>query len=108
MTCFRDQSHKNIPVDFELIVDKLDVLSVRPLYVTTTMTFNYKGIIAINANQCARGSLNKLGVDDYTYGHWYHRLQALLANAIPVWIIHKLVARKTRDHIIRNTKPSSS
>jgi hypothetical protein len=44
-------------------LDKIDVLSVRPLYVTTNMTLGYDGIIAINQNQCARGSLNKLGVD---------------------------------------------
>ena len=68
------------------------------------MTFQYKGIIAVNANQCARGSLNKLGVDSYTHGHWFHRLQAQLANALPIWLIHTAVRRKTDQHLERNKK----
>jgi len=66
------------------------------LYVTTNMTLGYDGIIAIKPNQCARGSLNKLGVDEHTRGHWYHRLQGNIANIIPLWLLQFVVVRKTR------------
>lgn len=77
------------------------------MYVTTTMTFQYKGLLAVTPNQCARGSLNKLGVEEYTHGHWFHRLQAQLVNIIPLPLIYAIVTRKTKEHIERNKQPSS-
>jgi hypothetical protein len=67
------------------------------MYVTTNMARGYKGFFAISPSQCARASLNKLGIESYTYGHWFHGLQAHLVTLIPFWFIRLLFARKIRE-----------
>ena len=37
--------------------DKIDVMSLRPMLVTTLMTRNKKSLPYININQCAKGCL---------------------------------------------------
>jgi hypothetical protein len=42
-----------------------------------------KGLTILNKNQCARGSLNKLGIDKFSNGHWFHRFQYFFIRLIP-------------------------
>lgn len=75
------------------------MLSVRPLYVTSNMTKQLKGFLTVSANECARGSLEKLGIDDYTHGHWWHRIQGVLAGLLPRRFVWGLVKKKTKEHL---------
>lgn len=62
---------------------KIDVLCLRPLYVSTNLTFKRKGREVINIEECAEGCLRHLGHETVTYGHWKHQLQG--------WIFGSLV-----------------
>ena len=55
---------------------KIDILSVRPYFVSTPLTRNVSTVLHIDKNQCAKHSLRSLGYEKYTYGHWWHNLQA--------------------------------
>lgn len=66
------------------------MISIRPLYVHSNMVPD-KGSIVINRNQCAKGSLNKLGIDNCSSGHWFHRLQNYILSMIPLRIRYKKI-----------------
>ena len=55
--------------------EKIDVLSLRPLYVSTNITFKREGKEVINIEECAEGCLRHLGFETVTYGHWKHQLK---------------------------------
>lgn len=62
----------------------LDLLSVRPLYVATPMTgLKPTALTTITPAECVSGSLNSLGQDSITYGHWKHDFEQLLLNYLP-------------------------
>ena len=43
--------------------NKIDILSVRPLYVESNMSKQKKSCTVASKNQCARASLGYLGID---------------------------------------------
>lgn len=85
------EEYKNLNIDF---------LCVKPLFVASLMTMkkadNFK---VITPNQCASGSLNDLGYEFTTYGHWIHKIQAFFLLHFPARLIYKLFERKNADLI---------
>ena len=77
-------------------VDKIDVMSLRPMYVTSQMTDGIKGVHVISPEECARGALNMMGKQTATNGHWKHRLQSFLVSCIPAGVTYAAEARRTR------------
>ncbi len=63
--------------------EKIDVMCLKPLYVSTNMTSRREGPEVINIEECAQGALRHLGHEWVTYGHWKHQLQG--------WILEKIV-----------------
>jgi len=67
---------------------QLDIVSLRPVYVSTAMTFNrelsYKTITPAN---CALGLFKKLGHETSTAGHWRHCFFTFATlNLCPDWL----------------------
>ncbi|CAI2375956.1 unnamed protein product [Moneuplotes crassus] len=63
---------------------KIDFMSLRPSYVSTPLVGNRKvSGFTISAQDCARGSLDKLGHDAWTNGHWKHALFYHMCYLIP-------------------------
>ncbi|CAD8051936.1 unnamed protein product [Paramecium sonneborni] len=70
-----------------LEVEGIDILSHRPFFVTTPLTNFEKEAGAITPEQCARGGLQRLGLEVTSHGYWYHRvLGFLLTYIIPQFI----------------------
>jgi len=68
--------------------NKIDVLSLRPFWVSTPMAFNKApGFDTILPEECAEGCLKDLGKKSYTWGHYKHEVQGILYNCIPDWVI---------------------
>lgn len=63
----------------------IDMLSVRPLYFTSSMTEKAH----LTSTDCAKATLDKLGYEDTTAGHWQHNLQATLID----WLVSVLLER---------------
>ena len=58
---------------------KVDVLSLRPFYVSTPATFERKlGPETISPEQCAEGCLRALGRSSWTWGHYKHSIQGFV------------------------------
>jgi hypothetical protein len=89
MIIFQDHYPNNIDVYPHLNLENINILSVRPLYVQSNMTPN-NGLTVISPTQCAKGSINKLGICDWTCGHWYHRIQFFIIKLIPVEFLYIL------------------
>jgi len=63
---------------------QIDCLSVRPGLVDTNMTKHSSQRYApITPEQCAEATLEKVGYESVTYGHWKHRVLATVSGAIP-------------------------
>jgi len=69
--------------------DQIDVLTVKPFSVRTKMNRKL-GYFSVEAEECAQSIFNELGFQTATYGHWKHSLKALLYDAIPDTIYHKM------------------
>eukprot|EP01017_Pseudomicrothorax_dubius_P030741 TRINITY_DN3859_c0_g2_i2.p1 TRINITY_DN3859_c0_g2~~TRINITY_DN3859_c0_g2_i2.p1 ORF type:complete len:137 (-),score=37.68 TRINITY_DN3859_c0_g2_i2:135-545(-) len=59
----------------EMYQEKVDVLTLRPFYVTTPMSAMKTGFDTITADDCVRAALGKAGYDVATYGHINHSVQ---------------------------------
>ena len=64
-------------------------MSLRPMYVTSQMTHQIKGVHVITPEECARGAFNLLGKEKATNGHWKHRLQNIFIQSIPRFLVYK-------------------
>lgn len=64
--------------------NKIDFLSVKPM-MTESLQTNYKAndVFVVTAAQCVNGSLNALGYEEGTYGHWKHTVLANILLMIP-------------------------
>lgn len=63
--------------------NKIDILSVRPLYVETNLSKAKKSCTVCSARECAQASLKYLGLDYETNGYYMHRFQAYCASLMP-------------------------
>jgi len=71
---------------------KIDIISLRPFYVSTKMVFNREaGIFTITPEECAEGCLQDLGTHHVTYGHYKHAIQGFVWDIIPKWIVIRLM-----------------
>lgn len=61
---------------------KVDVLTVRPFYVSTPMTRNTVSATHALASQTAKEAVDSLGRVDICYGPFTHRLNAALINLV--------------------------
>lgn len=83
--------------------DKIDVLCVQPMFVETKMSQQANRFDVISAEDCARSSLDKLGLDSETEGHWRHRFIAWLAGGIPKSIIAYNAKKTLRESFANKT-----
>jgi 17beta-estradiol 17-dehydrogenase / very-long-chain 3-oxoacyl-CoA reductase len=56
--------------------DKIDIISVRPFGVRTSMMSMMKGKFMISPRTCVLSSLADLGTADYTWSGFMHKVQA--------------------------------
>jgi len=73
----------------------IDVISLRPSYVATPMiaAWKKKDFFQINPNECARGLMNRLGYENYTFGHWKHRVFLARLTLTPDWIFERQASK---------------
>ena len=63
---------------------EIDIMSLKPFDVSTKMIYDRKpDLMTITVEECVRGTLNDLGYQDDTYGHWKHKLQGTLYEIVP-------------------------
>ena len=74
---------------------EIDIISLRPVYVSTNMTFNKQlNFGTLTAKECVLGLFTKLGFESSTAGHWRHTTYTTLRlGFIPDWLF-KLSSRK--------------
>lgn len=73
----------------EYINSNIDFISFKPLGVATPLTpkpCDYVSILP--ARQCVRSCLDDLVHESETYGHWLHKIQSVLINCVPNFILY--------------------
>ncbi len=90
------------------LAKNIDVMCLKPLFVSTNMTAQRQGSEVINIEECAKGALRHLGFEKVTYGHWKHQIQGWILEGIvkcdwifvPIWsrIGRKLILRDVEKH----------
>jgi len=82
---------------------QLDIVSLRPVYVSTAMTFQKElSFKTLSPTECALGLLAKLGHETSTAGHWRHALYTWSTLTIlPDWFF-KATSRKACEKIGQN------
>lgn len=93
----------------EYCCTRLDVLSLRPLFVATPMTRMKPGLEALTPEECVEGCLRSLGRFSWTWGHYKHAVQGTFYSLIPylafaqlvrkvnAGTIRKIIARRARE-----------
>lgn len=98
---FNDFFSRSLTTEFQ---GRLDVLSIRPFFVSTALNFNKKpGIDTLTPEECAEGCLRSLGHWSYTFGHYKHAIQGFFLDLIPDWIFAQL-ARVAAPKIMESRK----
>lgn len=70
---------------------ELDILSLKPFDVSTKMIgYRQTDIMTISPEKCVHGTLNDLGYQDDTYGHWMHKIQGGIVSWAPRWFFKLL------------------
>ncbi len=86
---FNDFFSKALSVEYR---KKIDILSVRPMFVSTALTYRKKvELDTVSPNMCARGALDDLGYTRETCGHWIHNLLAPTLLLIPDFIFDRVI-----------------
>ena len=62
---------------------KIDVLSVRPMYVESNLSKMKKSCTVASKNECAQASLKYLGLDYETNGYYMHRFLSYITSLLP-------------------------
>lgn len=76
----------------------VDFLVVKPLFVESLMTgMKADGFKAISPKQHVNGTLNDLGYEKETNGHWIHKIQAEFLNRIPKFLVYKLLKQSRKQ-----------
>jgi short-subunit dehydrogenase len=90
---YNDFLSRALSVEYENY--NIDFLSVNPFLVESPLSKEkYNGITILTSNQTVQGSLNDLGHENYTHGHWLHKIQAYIWDKIPFIIIALIFRRK--------------
>jgi len=91
---------------------ELDIVALRPVYVSTNMTFNKElSFKTLTPSECALGLLGKLGHETSTAGHWRHAFYTFFSlSLLPDWFF-KLTSRraclKVGEHFLRDKERMS-
>ena len=76
--------------------DKIDTLSLKPMYVESNMSKLEKSCTVASRNQCARAALNCLGLDYETNGYYMHRFLSYLTSFLPTPILRCIAESESR------------
>ena len=77
--------------------DKIDVISLRPMYVESNMSKKEKSCTVASSNQCARATLSYLGIDYETNGYCMHRFLSYLTSFMPKPILRCVAESESRQ-----------
>lgn len=89
---------------------KIDVLSLRPMYVESNMSKQKKSFMVASRNECASAGLKYLGIDYETNGYWVHRLVSWVTDCLPTPLLRCLSESSSRailEEEAKNIDPSS-
>jgi 17beta-estradiol 17-dehydrogenase / very-long-chain 3-oxoacyl-CoA reductase len=79
----------------------IDFLSFKPLGVKTLITPKpADGISILYPRPCVRSCLDDLVYESETYGHWLHKIQAVLINIIPGFIMFPFLRNLWYSHVV--------
>ncbi|CAH8497693.1 unnamed protein product [Dicrocoelium dendriticum] len=70
-------------LEFELRGKNIIVQTLAPMYVATSMVRDKRGTFIISPRQCAKSSLDMLGVETLCMGHIIHALQIFYFSLVP-------------------------
>ena len=79
---------------------KIDILSVKPMYVASNMSKLEKSCTVASRNECASASLRYLGIEYETNGYFVHRLLAYMTSLMPsplLRCVSEAESRKTME-----------
>jgi short-subunit dehydrogenase len=83
-------------IEYELRF-KVDVLTVRPFFVTSHMTKNTTSLTHATTEQTATETINCLGNTDICYGPFSHRIQAAFINLTSPKLVSVAVTKMVAD-----------
>ena len=91
---FVDFFSRSLAIEYE---DKIDILSLTPLYVATKMSQRRTSRFeVISTQECVNGCLNELGYSNTSCGNWKHSLQKYLASFISESIVKSICLKTVR------------
>jgi len=77
---FNDHFSRTVALEYS----EVDSISVKPALVDTNMSKSYKKkYLPITPEECAEGTLRKVGYENMTFGHWKHVLLYEMSKLIP-------------------------
>lgn len=85
---------------------KVDVLSLRPMYVESKLSKMEKSCTVASAQECAQAALKYLGVDYETNGYYVHRLLSYLSSCLPTPILRCISESESRKIMEAEQNPS--
>jgi short-subunit dehydrogenase len=75
---------------------KIDILSVRPMYVATGLSKMEKSCTVASSKECVQATLKYLGIDYETNGFYMHRLMSYLTSFLPSAILRCVAESESR------------
>jgi 17beta-estradiol 17-dehydrogenase / very-long-chain 3-oxoacyl-CoA reductase len=76
-------------LSYEYYHKNIDFISVKPLFAETPLSkMKANGFSVISTKQCVTGILNDLGYENYSEGHWIHKIQAFFLNLVPKSLVY--------------------
>lgn len=82
-----DEFTRSIAIEYP----EMDIMSLKPFDVSTKMIYFRKpDIMTITMKECVRGTLNDMGHQEDTYGHWKHKIQGALYEVVPSWLFNAI------------------
>ncbi len=79
------------------VKNNIDVLTVRPFYVSTPMTKNTTSATHATASQTAKEVVDSLGQVDICYGPFTHRINAAMINLVHEKIVSLSASKSLAD-----------
>jgi short-subunit dehydrogenase len=75
---------------------KIDILSVRPMYVETGLSKMEKSCTVASARECVQAVLKYIGVDYETNGFYMHRFLSYLTSYLPTPVLRCVAESESR------------